>query len=83
MRDDEPRDGEPREAEVFLCHREGHRVPVQVRTAPVCDREGKVIGRVENFEDSTKLTAARREVSELRDLAMHDAGSAWRPSPMG
>jgi diguanylate cyclase (GGDEF)-like protein len=67
------RDGEPREAEVFLRHREGHRVPVQVRTAPVRDREGKVIGRVEIFEDSTKLTAARREVSELRDLAMHDA----------
>lgn len=67
------RDGEPREAEVFLRHREGHRVPVQVRTAPVRDREGKVIGGVEIFEDSTKLTAARREASELRDMAMHDA----------
>ena len=67
------RDGEPREAEVFLRHREGHRVPVQVRTAPVRDREGRVIGGVEIFEDSTKLSAARREASELRDLAMHDA----------
>lgn len=67
------RDGEPREAEVFLRHREGHRVPVQVRTAPVHDREGKVIGGVEIFEDVTKLSAVRREVSELRDLAMHDA----------
>jgi len=67
------RDGEPREAEVFLRHREGHRVPVQVRTAPVRDREGKVIGGVEIFEDATKLSAVRREVSELRDLAMHDA----------
>lgn len=67
------RDGEPREAEVFLRHRDGHRVPVQVRTAPVRDREGKVIGGVEIFEDSTTLSAVRREVSELRDLAMHDA----------
>jgi len=67
------RDGEPREAEVFLRHREGHRVPIQVRTAPVRDREGTIIGGVEIFEDATRLSAVRREVSELRDLAMHDA----------
>ena len=67
------RDGEPRETDVFLRHREGHRVPVQVRTAPVRDRDGAIIGGVEIFEDSTQLSAARREVTELRDLAMHDA----------
>ncbi len=66
-------DGEPREAEVFLRHREGHRVPVRVRTTPVRDREGKVIGAVEIFDDSTELSAGRREISELRDLAMRDA----------
>jgi PAS domain S-box-containing protein len=38
------RDGGPREAEVFLRHRQGHRVPVQVRTAPVRNRDGAVIG---------------------------------------
>jgi diguanylate cyclase (GGDEF)-like protein/PAS domain S-box-containing protein len=65
-------DGEPREAEVFLRHREGHRLAVRVRTAPVRDREGKVIGAVEIFDDSTELSVARREVSELRHLAMHD-----------
>jgi diguanylate cyclase (GGDEF)-like protein/PAS domain S-box-containing protein len=67
------RDGEPREAEVFLRHREGHRVPVQVRTAPVRDRVGTIIAGVEIFEDSTMLAAVRREVTELRDLAMQDA----------
>lgn len=66
-------DGEPREAEVFLRHREGHRVPVRVRTSPVRDRDGKVIGAVEVFDESTDLSAARREASELRDLAMRDA----------
>ncbi|HSW40926.1 MAG TPA: diguanylate cyclase [Patescibacteria group bacterium] len=66
-------DGEPREAEVFLSHSEGHRVPVRVRTSPVRDREGRVIGAVEIFDDSTELSAARREASELRDLAMRDA----------
>lgn len=66
-------DGEPREAAVFLRHREGHRVPVRVRTMPVRDRAGGVIGAVEIFDDRTELSATRREVAELRDLAMHDA----------
>lgn len=67
------RDGVPREADVFLRHREGHRVAVRVRTTPVRDREGSVIGAVEIFNESTELSAVRREISELRDLAMHDA----------
>jgi diguanylate cyclase (GGDEF)-like protein/PAS domain S-box-containing protein len=66
------RDGQPREVEVYLRHREGHRVPVQVRTAPVHDREGRVIGAVEIFDESTDLARARHEVAELRDLAMRD-----------
>ncbi len=66
-------DGEPREAEVFLRHREGHRVPVRVRTSPVRDREGKIIGAVEIFNDSTDLSTARRQLTEMRDLAMRDA----------
>jgi PAS domain S-box-containing protein len=53
-------DGEPREAEVFLRHREGHRVPIRVRTSPVRDREDKVIGAVEIFDDRTELSTARR-----------------------
>jgi diguanylate cyclase (GGDEF)-like protein/PAS domain S-box-containing protein len=65
-------DGEPREAEVFLRHRDGHRVPIRLRATPVRDREGKVIGAVEIFDDRAELSAVRREVSELRDLAMQD-----------
>ena len=65
-------DGVARDAEVFLRHREGHRVPVRVRTMPVRDRAGGVIGAVEIFDDRAELSATRREVAELRDLAMHD-----------
>ena len=65
-------DGEPRETELFLRHREGHRVPIRVRTTPVRDREGNVIGAVEVFDDRTELSAARNEVSQLRDIAMRD-----------
>jgi len=67
------RDGQPRAAEVFLRHRDGHRVPVRVHATPVRDRGGAVIGAVEIFDDRTELTAVRQEVSDLRDLAMHDA----------
>ncbi len=65
-------DGEPREAEVFLRHRAGHRVQVRVRTAAVRDRARQVIGAIEIFNESTELSAARQEVSELRDIAMRD-----------
>ncbi len=65
-------DGQPRNAEVFLRHRDGHRVPVRVRASPVLDREGKVIGAVEIFDDRTEISAARREITELRDIAMRD-----------
>jgi diguanylate cyclase (GGDEF)-like protein/PAS domain S-box-containing protein len=67
------RDGEPREAQVFLRHRAGHRVPVEVRTVPVLDRGGETIGAVEIFRDATDLSGVRRELSELRDMAMQDA----------
>ena len=67
------RDGQVREADVFLRHRKGHRVPVRVRATAVRDREGKIIGAVEIFDDKSDLSAARRELSDLRDLAMTDA----------
>jgi len=67
------RDGEPRETDVYLRHRQGHRVPVRVRASAIRDREGKIIGAVEVFDDQGDLSAARREASALRDLAMTDA----------
>jgi len=66
------RDGQAREADVFLRHRLGHRVGVRVRTTAVRDREGRVIGGVEIFDDSNDLSSARKQLSELRDLAMTD-----------
>jgi diguanylate cyclase (GGDEF)-like protein/PAS domain S-box-containing protein len=45
-------DGHMREAHVFLRHKEGHRVPVRVRSIPVRDAEGSIIGAAENFDES-------------------------------
>ena len=66
-------DGEPHEAEVFLHHRDGHRVPVQVRVAPVRDRGGRITGAVEIFNDNTAGLAALQRIEELQAVAYIDA----------
>ena len=45
-------DGSFQEDEVFLHHKQGHRVPVRVRTSPVRDEAGGIIGAVEIFNDN-------------------------------
>jgi len=45
------RDGKPRQGDVFLHHRDGHRVPVRVRVFPLLDAAGHVAGAAELFSD--------------------------------
>ena len=59
------------EAEVFLHHADGHRVPVLVRTSPIIE-DGKVIGAVEIFTNSSRLINARRRVQEMEIMALKD-----------
>jgi PAS domain S-box-containing protein len=42
-------DGQPRHAEVFLRHRDGHRLPVRVRGRALRDGAGQIVGAVELF----------------------------------
>jgi diguanylate cyclase (GGDEF)-like protein/PAS domain S-box-containing protein len=58
-------DGESREAQVYLHHRAGHRVPVVVRTSPMFGSSGEIIGVVETFSDNSSLLDALRKVDEL------------------
>jgi diguanylate cyclase (GGDEF)-like protein/PAS domain S-box-containing protein len=44
-------DGKVREAQVYLRHQAGHRVPVHVRSVPVRNPQGLIIGAVESFEE--------------------------------
>src|SRR5208282_2600710 len=44
-------DGRAREANVFLRHKEGQRVPVHVSAVPLRDEFGAVIGAAEFFEE--------------------------------
>jgi len=59
-------DGDVREADVFLHHAEGHRLPVLVRCAPLRDDDGTIRGAVETFSSELGVRAARQELSELR-----------------
>ncbi|MGA1983011.1 MAG: sensor domain-containing diguanylate cyclase [Acidobacteriaceae bacterium] len=66
------KDGQAREAEVFLHHKDGHRVPVAVRVSPVTDNSGKLIGAVEVFSNITGQKELERRAKELEALAYRD-----------
>src|ERR1019366_3317444 len=66
-------DGELREAQVFLRHKQGHRVPVGVRVSPIRDERGSITGAVEIFSDSTAIRQLEERACELETLAYSDA----------
>jgi diguanylate cyclase (GGDEF)-like protein len=66
------KDGQEREAEVFLHHADGYRVPVVVRGAPLRDEAGNIIGAVESFSNNSSLMDTRRKLRGLRHAAMTD-----------
>lgn len=65
-------DRELREAEVFLHHKDGHRVPVAVRTSPLTGEDGTVIGGIEIFTDMSNSEANLVRIRELEELAFLD-----------
>jgi diguanylate cyclase (GGDEF)-like protein/PAS domain S-box-containing protein len=66
------KDGRRREAELYLRHKKGHRVPVLVRIAPVTDAEGKIVGAVEVFSDNSPRLARKARIEELERMALLD-----------
>ena len=65
-------DGIPRQAEVYMHHKNGHRVPVSVRVSPLTDKEGKIIGGIELFTDISNQAVNELRVKELEKLALLD-----------
>lgn len=66
-------DGTVREQDVYLRHREGHRVPVRVRTQPITNGGGEIVGAVEIFSDNSPAVQAKQQIETLEKLAMLDA----------
>lgn len=58
-------DGEPRCTEAYMLHKEGHRVPVLIRTSPIRDSSGAIVGALESFTDSTERIAALDRITTL------------------
>jgi len=65
-------DRQPLEAEAYLHHKQGHRVPVQIRTAPLKDDGGRVIGGIETFSENPARSGMHEEIETLRKLALQD-----------
>jgi len=65
-------DGKLREDEVYMHHKDGHRIPVSVRVSPLIDAKGKVIGGIELFTDISNYAANELRVKELTKLALLD-----------
>ncbi len=60
------RDGQERRARVYLHHKEGHRVPVNVCITAVRDEDVTIVGGLEAFHDDTPTMAALKELDDLR-----------------
>jgi diguanylate cyclase (GGDEF)-like protein/PAS domain S-box-containing protein len=65
-------DEQPGEAELFLHHKEGHRIPISVRVNPLTDKAGRVIGGVELFTDISNRNTNELRLKELEKLVMLD-----------
>jgi diguanylate cyclase (GGDEF)-like protein/PAS domain S-box-containing protein len=65
-------DGKPREAEVYLHHKNGHRVPIIVRATPMRDEEGNIVGAIESFSNNMVVLNTRRQLREMSRYALTD-----------
>lgn len=51
---------------IYLRHKDGRRIPVEVSTSPIVDEEGSVIGGVELFEDVSSRLEKERLLQEKK-----------------
>lgn len=65
-------DGQSREAQVYLHHAGGYRVPILLRTTPIYGPSGEIEGAVETFSDTSSLMAALKRVRELSVAVVTD-----------
>ncbi|MBN2400345.1 MAG: sensor domain-containing diguanylate cyclase [Candidatus Aminicenantes bacterium] len=65
-------DRQPRQNDIFLHHKDGHRIPVRVRVFPILDENQQVIGAAEMFVDSSQKLDLQTRLAELQQIAMTD-----------
>jgi diguanylate cyclase (GGDEF)-like protein/PAS domain S-box-containing protein len=57
---------------IYLRHKEGHRVAVSTRIAPIKDAEGNIVGAIELFTDNNATVEAQRKMQDLEKMALLD-----------
>jgi len=60
------------EEEIYLKHKNGHRIPVLTRISPIFDDNGEVAGAVEIFSDNSSKMSAFMQIEKLEKLAFID-----------
>lgn len=65
-------DGLVREVEVYMHHKYGYSYPANVRTAPVRDSTGAIIGALEVFSSNQKRVSLLHELEMLRKESLTD-----------
>lgn len=66
------RDGKARQAQVYLHHKQGHRIPVTIKASAVRNAEGEIIGSVELFHRRMTTRFAQITDRERREDAYLD-----------
>jgi diguanylate cyclase (GGDEF)-like protein/PAS domain S-box-containing protein len=64
--------GEICEIEAYLHHKEGHRVPILIRTIPIYDNKNKIKGVAELFRENYPRESMDKELADLKDMATID-----------
>lgn len=64
-------DGQVRNANLYLHHKEGHRVPIKVKTTAI-EEEGAIVGAVEMFVKADNNFFEYYELDELKEIAFRD-----------
>ena len=67
------RDGQSREVSVYMHHKLGHRIPVNIRSFPIRDERGKITGSVEVFKDNSQHLTMVSEFESLQQEVLTDA----------
>jgi len=65
-------DGKYHEAEMYMHHKDGHRIPVSVRVSSLTDKDGNIIGGIELFTDISNQAVNELRLKELEKLALLD-----------
>lgn len=64
--------GQTCENEVYLRHKQGHRVPVLVRVTPITGMDGQVVGALQVFSDNFSKIELKKQVEDLQKQSLLD-----------